>query len=75
MTQSQTTTPLVRRPTTSKRLAQLPPYFFHKLNARLATLAAAGHDVIRMDAGSPDLPPAPHIIAALEESARNPGNH
>lgn len=57
------------------RLAQLPPYFFHKLNARIAELQAAGRDVIRMDAGSPDLPPAAHIIEALERSARDPGHH
>jgi LL-diaminopimelate aminotransferase len=59
----------------ARRLAQLPPYFFHKLNARIAELQAAGRDVIRMDAGSPDLPPAAHIVAALERSARDPGHH
>ncbi len=32
-------------------------------------------DVIRMDIGSPDRPPAGHILAALEAAARDPGNH
>ncbi len=56
-------------------MAQLPPYFFHKLNTRITELRAAGHDVIRMDAGSPDLPPAPHIVAALEDTARRADAH
>jgi LL-diaminopimelate aminotransferase len=57
------------------RMSNLPPYFYHSLNQRLAELRAAGVDVIRMDAGSPDLPPAPFIVDALERSARNPHNH
>lgn len=56
-------------------MAQLPPYFFHKLNTRITELRAAGREVIRMDAGSPDLPPAAHILSALERSARDPHNH
>lgn len=59
----------------ASRMQRLPVYFFQQLNQRLAELKAQGRDVIRLDAGSPDLPPAPHIIAALEESARNPNNH
>lgn len=53
----------------------IPPYFFHFLPVRLAAVKARGIDVIRLDAGSPDLPPADHIIAALADSARNPANH
>ena len=56
-------------------MAQLTPYFFHKLNTRITELRAAGRDVIRMDAGSPDLPPAPHIVAALEDTARRADAH
>ncbi len=56
-------------------MASIPPYFFHTLNQRLAELRARGLDVIRMDAGSPDLPPAPHIVAALSRSAENPTHH
>lgn len=59
----------------SQRMTHLPPYFYHSLNQRLAELRAAGVDVIRMDAGSPDLPPAPFIVDALERSARDPHNH
>jgi LL-diaminopimelate aminotransferase len=56
-------------------MQRLPAYFFQQLNQKLAELKAQGREVIRLDAGSPDLPPAPHIVAALEESARNPHHH
>lgn len=59
----------------ASRMQRLPVYFFQQLNQKLAELKAQGREVIRLDAGSPDLPPAPHIVAALEESARNPHNH
>lgn len=65
----------ITRTTPAQRVSRLPEYFFHGLNQRLAALKARGMDVIRLDAGSPDLPPAPHIIAALEHSAKQPGHH
>jgi LL-diaminopimelate aminotransferase len=69
--------PMTKRPLTApaQRLEQLPPYFYHGLNQRLAELRGRGVDVIRLDAGSPDLPPAPHIIAALQRSAESPTHH
>ncbi len=57
------------------RMAQLPPYFFHGLNQQIARLRAAGLDVIRMDAGSPDLPPPPFVVESLKRSAETPGHH
>ncbi len=59
----------------ASRMAALPPTFFKNLQTKLARLQAAGTDVIRMDMGSPDLPPAPHIIEALERSAKLPNHH
>lgn len=59
----------------SKRMGTIPPYFFHTLNQKLTALQTRGVDVIRLDAGSPDLPPAPQIIAALNHSAAQPGHH
>jgi LL-diaminopimelate aminotransferase len=56
-------------------MARVPPYFFHGLNQTLARLKAAGVDIIRMDMGSPDLPPAPFIIEQLQRSAADPGKH
>ena len=61
--------------TPATRMARLPPSFFQTLGVELARLQKQGVDVIRMDMGSPDLPPAPHIIEALQNSAAQPGNH
>jgi LL-diaminopimelate aminotransferase len=59
----------------ARRLDALPAYFFAGLAARIQAVRARGIDVIRLDMGSPDLPPAPHIIEALERAARDPGKH
>ncbi|MGV8050261.1 MAG: aminotransferase class I/II-fold pyridoxal phosphate-dependent enzyme [Anaerolineaceae bacterium] len=53
----------------------IKPYFFSSLNNTIADLKVRGVDVIRLDMGSPDLPPAPFIIDRLVESARNPKKH
>ncbi len=49
--------------------------FFATINARVTALSAAGIDVIRLDIGSPDLPPAPHIVEALSQSAEKSNSH
>ncbi len=54
---------------------RLSPNYFATLTARVNELRAAGHDVIRLDIGSPDLPPAPHIVDALTRSARDSASH
>lgn len=57
------------------RMAHLAPHFFATLNARLAFLQAKGQDIIRLDEGSPDLPPAPHIVETLLQAASRPDTH
>jgi LL-diaminopimelate aminotransferase len=59
----------------AERVAALPPYFYADLTQRLAQLRARRVDVIRLDAGSPDLPPAPFIVEALQRSAEKSGHH
>lgn len=59
----------------ANRLGKFPPYVFAALDNRIKTLRAQGVDVIRLDIGSPDLPPPPAIIDALADAARQPGNH
>jgi LL-diaminopimelate aminotransferase len=54
---------------------KLPDNFFATITARASQLSASGADVIRLDIGSPDLPPAPHITAALSQSAHQPNTH
>lgn len=59
----------------SDRIASFKPYFFAQLTQRLAALKAAGMDIIRLDMGSPDLPPPDFIIDRLVEEARKPDVH
>jgi len=54
---------------------KLSPNFFATLNRLVADFHTTHKDVIRLDIGSPDLPPAPHIIAALAQSAGKPDHH
>jgi LL-diaminopimelate aminotransferase len=60
---------------TAQRLQALPAHYFASLGARINTLQAQGFDVIRLDEGSPDLPPAPWIVDALRRSASDPTHH
>ncbi len=57
------------------RVSSIPPYFFATLGKRIQELRKSGVDVIRMDMGSPDLPPAPHIVEALVQAAHRPDAH
>ncbi len=50
-------------------------HFFALLEERLTTLRAGGADLIRLDVGSPDLPPPPHVIATLQAQAARPDTH
>jgi LL-diaminopimelate aminotransferase len=59
----------------AKRVANLPPYVFAGLEKRVNALRAQGMDVIRLDMGSPDLPPPQEVIDALYRSAQNPNHH
>ncbi len=53
----------------------MPPYGFELINRRIAQLSAEGVDVIRLDMGSPDMPPPPPVIERLQRSAANPTYH
>ncbi len=57
------------------RIANLKSYFFADLGKRIQTLRAEGMDVIRMDIGSPDMPPDPYIVEALIERVNQEGVH
>lgn len=57
------------------RIASFQPYFFASLNQRIAALKARGVDVIRLDMGSPDLPPADFITDVLVNTARRADAH
>lgn len=57
------------------RLQKLPPYPFALINQRIRALKAQGIDIINLDVGSPDLPPAPFVVEALSRSAEKAGHH
>jgi LL-diaminopimelate aminotransferase len=59
----------------SQRVENLKPYPFARMAEKLGVLKARGVDVIRMDIGSPDMPPAGHILAAAEQAVRDPALH
>lgn len=61
--------------TSTVRLEQIAPQYFAALHNRVTALQEAGIDVIRLDLGSPDLPPAPHVVDALVRSASRPETH
>jgi len=59
----------------AKRVSQVKPYFFAKLGDTIEALKKSGKDIIRLDIGSPDLPPKDSIIEALVDAARRPDMH
>lgn len=58
----------------SKRLAQIPPYLFAKINQRKKELMAQGVDIIDLGIGDPDLPTPSHIVEKLREELNDPAN-
>ncbi len=59
----------------AKRVSTLPPYVFAKLGHRIQELKSEGRDIIRLDIGSPDLPPPDFIVDALNRSLQDPSRH
>jgi LL-diaminopimelate aminotransferase len=59
----------------AQRMQLLTTTFFAALGPKIEAMQAAGKDVIRLDEGSPDLPPPAPIIAALASSAAAATTH
>ena len=59
----------------AERMNVLTPHFFAALNTRIIELQRQGRDIIRLDEGAPDLPPAKHILDALTASAQRSDTH
>lgn len=57
------------------RLQQAAGAIFAEIAGRKRQLIADGHELIDLSIGSPDLPPAPHIIDALSHEVANPANY
>lgn len=59
----------------AQRIQNLPNQLFAGLVKTAMTLQAAGHDVINLGQGNPDLPTPPHVVSALVAAAQDPANH
>jgi len=59
----------------AERFSFFKPYFFYALDKKIELLRSQNIDIIRLDIGSPDMPPADFILNALVEGAHNPQNH
>ena len=62
-------------PIPASRLTTLPPYPFAVLNQRVREIQRAGRDIIRLDIGSPDMPPPAQVVDALDGSVRRADRH
>ena len=60
---------------TAERMRTLQPYFFAELTQHVNQLRASGRDVIRLDIGVPDMPPAGFIVKTLTEAAGRADTH
>ncbi len=60
---------------TASRIRSMNAHFFAALETKINRLQADGLDIIRLDTGSPDLPPAPPILQALSQAAARPDVH
>jgi L-glutamine---4-(methylsulfanyl)-2-oxobutanoate aminotransferase len=61
--------------TPARRLNRLPAQLFARLVATTQALQAAGHDVINLGQGNPDLPAPSHVVEALQHAAADPATH
>jgi alanine-synthesizing transaminase len=58
-----------------RRVNGLPPYVFAEINELKLAARRAGHDVIDLGFGNPDIPSPEIAVEKLAEAARNPRNH
>ncbi|MDE2291952.1 MAG: aminotransferase class I/II-fold pyridoxal phosphate-dependent enzyme [Elusimicrobia bacterium] len=61
--------------TMNKRLAKLPPYIFVHLGNLKRQAAAAGHKVIDLGQGSPDLPSPDYVVAEAQKAVADAKLH
>lgn len=60
---------------TADRLGEVKEYYFSKKLAQVEAMRRAGHDVINLGIGSPDLPPHPSVVEALYKGAQEAHAH
>ena len=60
---------------TAKRLEGIGEYYFSRKLREIDAMRKAGHPVINLGIGSPDLPPHPDVIRVLQEESARPDVH
>src|SRR5690349_22264126 len=58
-----------------RRITNLPPYVFAIINGLKVEARRAGHDVIDLGFGNPDIPSPEIAVDKLAEAAHNTRNH
>ena len=59
----------------AKRSEQFQPGIFNVLDEKKKEIEATGRKVYNLSIGTPDFPPAPHVMQALCEAAQKPENY
>ncbi|MDL2280454.1 aminotransferase class I/II-fold pyridoxal phosphate-dependent enzyme [Selenomonadales bacterium OttesenSCG-928-I06] len=59
----------------SAKMKEFESAIFTQIDELIAVEKANGKDVIMLNIGNPDLPPAPHVMKVLNESVSNPDNY
>jgi len=59
----------------AKRIQQLPPYLFARIEKKIEEAKAKGVDIISLGIGDPDQPTPQAIIDTMIQQVRNPENH
>lgn len=60
---------------TADRLHTVEEYYFSKKLREVRELMAQGRPIVNMGIGSPDLPPPPQALEALQQALTDPGAH
>lgn len=66
---------MIMEPQVAKRLQHTEEYYFSRKLREIDEMNKAGANVINLGIGSPDLPPHPSVVAALNEHAARPDTH
>lgn len=59
----------------SEMVNDFKPGIFTSLNERKAQLLSQGRTVYNLSVGTPDFPPAPHVMKAMQEACKDPENY
>ncbi|MGH7273602.1 MAG: LL-diaminopimelate aminotransferase, partial [Nitrospiria bacterium] len=59
----------------AKRIKDLPPYLFARIDRMKQEAIQKGVDIINLGVGDPDLPTPPAIVRRLQSAAEDTKNH